>query len=71
MPSAFIAASLAANLAANDEAASRLRRQYATSSSVKTRLTNRSPYRSMAAAIREISVASMPMPMMSMSGDRT
>src|SRR5579862_2566831 len=45
-------------------AGTRRRAQYAISPSVKTRRRNRSPYRSIVAAMRSISVASRPSPMM-------
>jgi YfiH family protein len=64
VPSAFMAASLAAKRAANDDAKSRLLRQYAISPPVKTRWTKRSPYRAIASPMRSISVASSPVPIM-------
>src|ERR1700681_3717307 len=45
-------------------AGTRRRAQYSISPSVKTRRRNRSPYRSIVAAMRSISVASSPRPMM-------
>src|ERR1700688_4794043 len=45
-------------------AGTRRRTQYAISPSVKTRRRNRSPYRSIVAAMRSISVASRPRPTM-------
>src|SRR5207253_1257807 len=54
----------AANLPAKWTAGTRLRAQYSTSRSVKMRCTNRSPYRSIAAAMRSMSAASRPSPRM-------
>src|SRR5260370_37564596 len=45
-------------------AGTRRRAEYSISRSVKTRRRNRSPYRSIVAAMRSISVASRPRPMM-------
>jgi purine-nucleoside/S-methyl-5'-thioadenosine phosphorylase / adenosine deaminase len=59
-----MAASFAAKRAANDEAKSRLLRQYAISPSVNTRRTKRSPYRVIVSPMRSISVASSPVPIM-------
>ena len=63
VPSAFMAASFAANRPAKWTDDCLRARQYVISPSVKMRLMNRSPYRSRTLAIRGMSVASRPRPM--------